>query len=228
MNESRRVAKFGPRARFCFSRRGHNHCTPVSTRVRSDPDIKMTDETHAEGGAANTPPFPRYSRADSPTGRGDTEEAAASPVDFRSDEETVGYGTAGDASRRQDANEEAPLPPPHRPERKGANRLGEEFLKRGERTLYHGLGHIADQLEDAAQRIEHLADDRLAALGPKLGRAAGAAQSTSSWLTGAADYLRSADLEGLQRDLERQLRDKPLQTLLASAGAGWLLGKIIR
>ncbi|MDQ3557454.1 MAG: hypothetical protein M3409_11865, partial [Gemmatimonadota bacterium] len=51
--------------------------------------------------------------------------------------------------------------------------------------------------------------------------AAGAMEST-------ARYLRDNDVEALRQDLEGQVKENPLQTLLIGVAAGWIVGKILR
>lgn len=43
-----------------------------------------------------------------------------------------------------------------------------------------------------------------------------------------ADYLRDSDLADLKEGLERQVRERPLQSLLVGLAAGWLLGKVLK
>lgn len=192
----------------------------------------MTDEPIGEGGAANSPPFPRSARDDPP--RPPDIPAAAGAGDEEAHPAQEGWSDEGFGAPEQ-ATAAGPEPRPRadngdepRGSQGAAARASAEVLRRLERTIHHGLGHLADQLEDAAGRIDQLADARLHALGPKGERAAGAAESAAGWLHGSADYLRTSELRDLQRDLERQVREKPLQSLLVSAGAGWLLGKIVR
>lgn len=179
----------------------------------------MNDETTGGSGAANTPPFPRPpydpdAPLPPPQDRGTGGESPEGEAPRH------GAREPGAGRRRQGGAGRS------RPE--GVSRMSEELGRRAQRTVYHGLGHLADQLEDAAARVDQLADERLHALGPRVERVAGAAGSAAGWLHGAADYLRSSELSDIQADLERQVREKPLQSLLLAAGTGWLLGKIIR
>lgn len=91
-----------------------------------------------------------------------------------------------------------------------------------------GMGQAADRLDQAAQRLDQMADERTAgATGPKA-RAGSMAHSLADSIESVAGYLRSNDVDGLQRDLERQVRERPVQTLLIGVAAGWLVGKILR
>ena len=179
----------------------------------------MTDETTGGTGPANTPPFPRSYDPHAPLPPPHSAQPGGDP-------------TAQRADRPPREEREARTPKgkgrPAGSKREGISRLGEQIGRRAERTLHHGIGHLADQLEDMAARVDHLADERLHALGPRVEKAAGAAESAAGWLHGAADYLRSSEMSDLRQDLERQVREKPLQSLVLAAGSGWLLGKIIR
>ena len=56
-------------------------------------------------------------------------------------------------------------------------------------------------------------------------------QVTSKVATGmdaTADWLRQADLAGLQKSIEGQVKEHPGRTLLIAAGLGYLLGKALR
>ena len=179
----------------------------------------MTDETTGGSGAANTPPFARSYDPDAPL----PPPHSAQPGRDR-------HAQTEDRHQRKEREPGVPKGkgPAGGSKREGISRLGEQIGRRAERTLHHGIGHLADQLEDMAARVDHLADERLHALGPRVEKAAGAAESAAGWLHGAADYLRSREMSDLRQDLERQVREKPLQSLVLAAGSGWLLGKIIR
>jgi len=56
-------------------------------------------------------------------------------------------------------------------------------------------------------------------------------QVTNKVATGmdaTADWLRQADLAGLQKSIEGQVKEHPGRTLLIAAGLGYLLGKALR
>jgi hypothetical protein len=180
----------------------------------------MDEQRAGEGGPASTPPFPRSQEdaelAQSPAGedafvpRGGTDSPVEAPPPH-----AYGGGAAelddessGDAAGRRTAHEA---------------RAG----RRTERGGNRGFERFAERLEDAAARLGRLADDQLRTVGPA-GMAADAAGSTAGWLDSTADYLRASDLRSMQGDLERQVRERPLQTLAIALCVGWALGKIMR
>lgn len=91
-----------------------------------------------------------------------------------------------------------------------------------------GMKQAADRLDTLAQRIDSTADQRLAGAGGARGRAGDLAHGLADTLESVAGYLRENDVGGLQRDLERQVRERPIQTLLIGVAAGWVVGKILR
>jgi hypothetical protein len=90
-----------------------------------------------------------------------------------------------------------------------------------------GFESVADRLDDTAERIDRLADDRLSGGGPR-GKAGDVAHSTAHVIEDVAEYFRETDLRTMQSDLERRVRERPIQTLLLAASAGWVLGKIMK
>ena len=109
-----------------------------------------------------------------------------------------------------------------------AGRASDAVLRRVEGGIKRGLEHFADQLEDAAIRIDDVAGDRLASIGDRGEQAAGAASIFAAKLYGFSDYLRNSELDGLQRDLEETYRQRPGRTIAISLGVGFVLAKILR
>jgi len=88
------------------------------------------------------------------------------------------------------------------------------------------MDEAAEQLEDAAQRIDNLADR---VPGKGLGaKAQGMASGAADTLESVARFMRDNDVNTLQRDLGRIVSDHPLQAVLAAVGAGFIVGKLIR
>lgn len=91
------------------------------------------------------------------------------------------------------------------------------------------LGRAADTLEGAARRLDEFADQQgMGGSGGMKARAGAMASSVADTIESAAQYLRDSDVSNLQGNLERQVRDNPLQTLLIGVAAGWVLGKILK
>ena len=94
--------------------------------------------------------------------------------------------------------------------------------------ITEGMREIADQIEMAAERLEELADERFSEADGPLARAGDVARGVAGRMDSVARYLRSHDVDGVRRSLERQVREKPVQSILVAVGAGWLAGKILR
>lgn len=106
------------------------------------------------------------------------------------------------------------------------NRM-DEVASEAEDRANRGMREAADRLEDTASRADEFADERLQGGGMK-GRAGEALHSGARAAEQGADYLRSHDLTDLRDQLETQVRERPVQTLLAALAVGWLAGKILR
>jgi hypothetical protein len=169
----------------------------------------MHDSSTGESGSANIPPFPRAPTGESGGSEGSDPAAAAG------------------AGRSSDTHDD-PLPgDTARPE--GSFRSGSRFgnaasdvRQRAARGALSGLDRLAERIDEVAERIERIAEGRLN------GAAGEAARATVERLEGTADFLRTSDLNSLRSDLERQVRARPLQSVVLAVGAGWLLGKIMR
>jgi hypothetical protein len=81
---------------------------------------------------------------------------------------------------------------------------------------------VAGGLESVANRISHLVDSG------EGGRMAGVAGGFAGGMESTARYVRDGDVEELRRDWEGQVRRSPVQTLLAVALAGFVIGRILR
>lgn len=81
---------------------------------------------------------------------------------------------------------------------------------------------VAGGLESVANRISHLVDAN------EGGRMAGVAGGVAGGMESTARYVRDGDVEELRRDWEGQVRRSPVQTLLAVALAGFVIGRILR
>jgi ElaB/YqjD/DUF883 family membrane-anchored ribosome-binding protein len=178
----------------------------------------MDEQKPYEGGAANTPPFPPDPPKSSEFHEPESASApSVNPWDGLDEAEDDLLDTVAD----DDEPWARPIGRDERREARGS-RHGER-----RRAVHRGFERFAERLEDTAERFGRLAEEQLQGDGPR-GRAGEVALSAASWLDDTADYLRTADLPKLQRDLENRVRDRPIQTLLIAAGAGWLLGKIMR
>ena len=97
---------------------------------------------------------------------------------------------------------------------------------RAQERVAQRMREAGERLGSAAERLGELADERLTD-GP-LERAGRVAHSVAGSLDSVAGYLREGDVETVRRDVERRVRERPLQSLLLGVAAGWLVGKILR
>lgn len=115
----------------------------------------------------------------------------------------------------------------HDAERAAKERLGAIGV-RAEHRINEGMAGAAERIEQAASRLDRIAGETPAgAAGPRA-RAGEMAHSTADAMESVARYLRDNDARGLREDLARQVRERPIQTLLVGVAAGWVTGKILR
>jgi ElaB/YqjD/DUF883 family membrane-anchored ribosome-binding protein len=122
-------------------------------------------------------------------------------------------------------------------EEHGASRLeeGKEIVSermeamrnRVEGQLDEGMQTTADRMEGIAHRLDQVADDRMSGEGLR-GKAGNVAHKVADRIEGTAGYLRNSDAHDLLGRLESQVRERPLEMLLAGVATGWLVGKILR
>jgi len=91
-----------------------------------------------------------------------------------------------------------------------------------------GMKQAASQLDSLAQRLDSTTDQKLAGATGARARAGDLAHGLADAMESVAGYLRNNDTSSLQRDLERQVRERPVQTRLIGVAAGWVVGKILR
>jgi len=102
------------------------------------------------------------------------------------------------------------------------------MMDRAEEKLTQGMRQAGDRIDSLAQRLDEVAEQRLSgAQGPQA-RVGQAAHSVADTMDSVANYLRNNDAQALRGDLERQMRERPLQTLLVAVAAGWVVGKVLR
>ena len=206
------------------------------------------------GGSANTPPFDREAPAlrtaadhqipeetggMRASGQSETERElertrdmaarAAAPVMAEKTQEAITEAAdrlAHDPAMREQAKRTAEAVT--HDAQKMAKDKASELAGRAEDKVNRGLDQAADRLEQAAERIDRLADQQTQGASGIRARAGTVAHSAADTLESVAGYLRSNDAQALRSDLERQVRERPVQTLLIGVAAGWLAGKILR
>jgi ElaB/YqjD/DUF883 family membrane-anchored ribosome-binding protein len=115
----------------------------------------------------------------------------------------------------------------HDAQRMAKEKMG-EMAGRAEDKVNQGLNQAADRIDQAAHRLDQIADQQAGGAGGPRAKAGQMAHSVADTMESVAGYLRSNDARKLRGDLERQVRERPVQTLLIGVAAGWLAGKILR
>jgi ElaB/YqjD/DUF883 family membrane-anchored ribosome-binding protein len=109
-------------------------------------------------------------------------------------------------------------------------------------TARDRASHVKDQLADALESSAEKLRRRGVGPGGQLsaatsegatalehdGRMTEVATRVAGGMDATADWIRSADLDGLKSGIERQVKEHPGRTLLIAVGIGYLIGKAIR
>jgi len=93
-----------------------------------------------------------------------------------------------------------------------------------EERVRHAAGGRLDEAADAVRRLGRNAYER----GGVARRVDPVAQRLGSGLESAAGYVRSHDVDAMRIDVESEVRENPVRSLLVAAGVGFLLGRLIR
>jgi len=113
----------------------------------------------------------------------------------------------------------------------GAKEKGQEFAGQAQEKASEFVGSAqekADQGMDAAASGLGQAAEKLREQGEQHGgTAATAATKTADTLDAASTYLRDKDTDQILSDLEGLIRRKPAESLLAAAGIGFVLSKLL-
>ena len=98
-----------------------------------------------------------------------------------------------------------------------ASMAGQEAQQRADQ----GMDKAASGLEQAAGTLRDQGQQRGGSVG-------GVAVAAADRLESASQYLREKDTDQLLNDLEGLVRRKPVESLLAAAGIGFVLSKVFR
>jgi ElaB/YqjD/DUF883 family membrane-anchored ribosome-binding protein len=107
--------------------------------------------------------------------------------------------------------------------RERASELGDQVRERAGDLATSARLRTADGLESAAHRLEDVAHraDQPSRAADVAGRVAGGMEST-------ADYLRASDAGQMRSDVERAVREHPVQMILGTLAVGFLVGRLLR
>jgi ElaB/YqjD/DUF883 family membrane-anchored ribosome-binding protein len=162
------------------------------------------DPLYDTGSTSDVDPFGQTS----PQGTNDT--SAVNPAQQKTDEiaSQMGdtYNQAADMAREK--GEEA---------KQKASEMGhraQDKADEGMEKAAAGLGQAAEKIRSQGQQHG--------------GTVATAATRTADSLDSASQYLRDKDTDQLLSDLESLVRRKPVESLLAAAGIGFVLSKLVR
>jgi hypothetical protein len=174
----------------------------------------------AIAGAANTPPFEGnepHRESGRPPSHREFDPATESARD-RERMEGIAPASGPAAGRPTDRAAEAA--------RRAEEEAG-EALDRAGRRIDETAETAADRLEAAADRVRGRAREMHEEPGWR-GSAARWAEQVAESGDDAANYLRNSGIDDFRGLVERQVRERPLRTILLSLAAGWLVGKLLR
>ena len=198
-----------------------------------DPGVGRDQDTSAAG-AANTPPFntgtsgstsPGGAQSTDRLGGTGTRDAAGIGNDRMGAIAPAGTSQAGTSQSSSTGSQGSSG------QSGGTDGLKEragEIRNQAENRINQTMDRAADTLENAAHKLDQMADRQTAGATGNKAKVGQVAHSTADTMESVARYLRDNDMQGLQRDLERQVRTNPVQTLLIGVAAGWIVGKILR
>jgi ElaB/YqjD/DUF883 family membrane-anchored ribosome-binding protein len=104
-----------------------------------------------------------------------------------------------------------------------AGELGDQVRARAGEVATGARLRTADGLEAAAHRIEDVAHR-----GEQPSRATAAADRVAGGMESTADYLRASDAAQMRADVERAVREHPVQMILGTLAVGFLVGRLLR
>ncbi len=209
-----------------FPRRSQESVTPPAPSTESRDDVDQSSMPLGAAGGGEQEPEPALSSSQSTHGASSRSSEAADGGDDDSDwfEEEDGDLNAGEddedpkrASIGRDARHAASF----------AARASARLVLRTEEALGRGAANLAERLTDTAARLELLAEEQLHGTGSRA-RAGEAAHSAARWMDDLAVYLRDRDAQALREDVERQVRNRPLQMILVTMAVGWVTGRVMR
>ncbi|HVL24355.1 MAG TPA: hypothetical protein VM450_09720 [Thermomicrobiales bacterium] len=109
-----------------------------------------------------------------------------------------------------------------------ARQKGEEAKQKASEVGHRAQDKADEGMDKAAAGLGQAAD-KLRAQGEQHGGTmATAATRTADSLDSASHYLRDKDTDQLLSDLEALVRRKPVESMLAAAGIGFLLSRLVR
>ncbi|MGL4515064.1 MAG: hypothetical protein ACRCT8_18420 [Lacipirellulaceae bacterium] len=91
-----------------------------------------------------------------------------------------------------------------------------------------GVTKEADKLAANAGAGIHSIGDRLGSNLPHDGMLGAASQSVARTVTQGGEYLESAKLSGMSKDVTELVRKNPLPAVLIAAGLGWFLARRVK
>lgn len=96
-----------------------------------------------------------------------------------------------------------------------------EFSDKAQDKVDEGMDQAAAGLGQAANKVRQQGEN-------SQGTTATTATKAADMLDSASSYLRANDTGDLMNDLESLVREKPVESMLVAAGAGFVLAKIFR
>ena len=192
--------------------------------------FERTPGSMGSGGPANTPPFGSESGAMSTAADHQIPEQT-SPAHGAATGSGLGgstLGNSGGSTGGSGSSMGGGTATQSHTSTESATQRASDLAGQAEDKLNPGMKQAADRIDTTAQRLNQVADDRLGGGTGARARAGDTAHTVADTMQSVASYLRDNDAQALRGDLERQMRERPLQTLFVAVAAGWLVGKVLR
>lgn len=117
------------------------------------------------------------------------------------------------------------IPEPLETDTRRATGMGNPGTFPGDGRVVKARRAASDKLEEAAHRVRDLGD-RAARKNQILGRTRPLAYNAADGIDGAADYVRTRELNEVRSDVETQIRRHPLGAIAVAFLAGYALRRI--
>jgi hypothetical protein len=177
-----------------------------------------------------------------PTGGEDTSAGRANTPDFSRPRDPEGAGGtgpkapdyAGPRGEQFDRFEDPLADDAEEWSRSGPGEIADAALRgrvdvreRLESRLDETLERTADRLARAARSLHDAAHAQMDAGGIR-GAAGRIAHGVAGGGESAAEFLRDSEVHDFTSFVEREVRERPIRSLLVAAASGWLVAKLVR
>jgi hypothetical protein len=125
-----------------------------------------------------------------------------------------------------DMDDRPVIPEPLETETRRATGMGNPGTFPGDGRAVQVRRAASERLEDAARRVRDMGD-RVASKNQILGRTRPLVYNAAEGIDGAADYVRTHELDEMRTDLETQIRRHPLVAIGVAFLAGYTVRRLL-